>query len=141
MGIGWQMRVSIIFLGAVWPVLLNTIDGVRSLDPVVRDMARSYAIGPRDRILRVVLPAASPQIAAGMRASLSIGVVLMVASELLGSSEGIGYFLLQAQRQFRMADMWATMVLLGIVGYALNVAFQYVEHHVLAWHRLSRQRS
>ncbi|WEG08480.1 ABC transporter permease [Microbacterium horticulturae] len=137
-GIGIWMRVTIIVLGAIWPILLNTMDGVRALNPSYRDVAKSTRIRRRDWIFRIVLPAASPQIFSGIRASLAVSVVLMVASELLGSSAGIGYFILESQRQFSIPEMWSGMVLLGIIGYLLNVIFAIIEHGVLAWHRKSR---
>ncbi|MFT4084809.1 MAG: ABC transporter permease [Nocardioides sp.] len=138
LGIGLSMRVAVIVLGAVWPILLNTIDGVRGIHPGIIDVARSTHVSRADWIFRIVLPAASPQIFTGIRASLSVSVVLMVASELLGASSGIGYFILQSQRQFAIPEMWSGMVLLGILGYLLNVIFGRVEHRVLRWHRLSR---
>ncbi|WP_460772979.1 ABC transporter permease [Microbacterium sp. GXF7504] len=137
-GIGLEMRVTIIVLGAVWPILLNTMDGVRGVSPAMRDVARSVRLRKIDWIFRIVLPAASPQIFAGIRASLAVSVVLMVASELMGSSRGIGYFILEAQRQFSIPEMWSGMILLGLIGYVLNVLYGVVEHYVLAWHRLSR---
>lgn len=137
-GIGLEMRVTIIVLGAVWPILLNTMDGVRSIHPGIVDVARSTRISRRDWILRIVLPAASPQIFAGIRASLAVAIILMVASELLGASSGMGYFILESQRQFSLPEMWSGMILLGIIGYLLNVIFGLIEHRVLAWHRLSR---
>lgn len=138
MGIGLEMRVTIIVLGALWPILLNTVDGVRGVHPAVLDVAKAARISPTDRITRVILPAASPQIFSGIRASLAVAVILMVASELLGSTAGMGYLILEAQRQFSIPEMWAGMILLGIVGYLLNVIFGLVEHVVLAWHRESR---
>lgn len=138
LGLGLSMRVTVIVLAALWPILLNTIDGVRGIHPAVVDVARSTRISRADWILRVVLPAASPQIFTGIRASLSVSVVLMVASELLGTSSGIGYFILESQRQFSISEMWSGMLLLGVFGYVLNLIFGRVEHRVLAWHRLSR---
>jgi len=137
-GIDIWMRVTIIVLGAIWPILLNTMDGVRGLPPSYRDVAVSTRLRGRDWIFRIVLPAASPQIFTGIRASLAVSVVLMVASELLGSSSGIGYFILESQRQFSIPEMWSGMILLGIIGYLLNLIFAIVERRALAWHRLSR---
>ncbi|GMM97684.1 ABC transporter permease [Microbacterium luteum] len=137
-GIGLEMRVAIIVLGAIWPILLNTMDGVRAINPSVVDVAKSTRLRWTTWIFRLVLPAASPQIFTGIRASLAVAVVLMVASELLGSSRGMGYFILESQRQFSLPEMWSGMILLGIIGYLLNVIFARIEHAVLAWHRLSR---
>ncbi|APH46052.1 hypothetical protein BMW26_14605 [Microbacterium sp. 1.5R] len=137
-GIGQDMRITIIVLGALWPILLNTIDGVRGTPPAFVDVARSNRVRTVDWIFRIVLPNAGPQIFAGIRASLAVSVILMFASELLGASRGIGYFILQAQRQFSIPEMWSGMLLLGIIGYALNLILMVIEHHVLAWHRKSR---
>ena len=135
LGIGSEMKVALIMYGALWPILLNTVDGVRGIDSTVLDVARSYRLPLRLRIWRIVLPAASPQIITGMRTSLSIAITVIVFSEMIGSTEGIGYAILQAQRNFSIPEMWAGMLLLGIVGYLLNIAFRGVEHRVLRWHR------
>lgn len=137
-GIGQDMRVTIVVLGALWPILLNTIDGVRSVHPSVVDVARSNRVRPVDWVFRMVIPSAAPQIFAGIRASLAVSVILMFASELLGASRGIGYFILEAQRQFSLPEMWSGMILLGVIGYILNIILVLVERWALAWHRRSR---
>lgn len=138
MGIGPDMRVLIVVLGALWPVLLNTIDGVRGVHPALVDVARSNRLRPFDWVFRVVVPSAAPQIFAGIRASLAVSVILMFASELMGASQGIGYFILETQRQFSLPEMWSGMILLGIIGYSLNVILMLVERFALDWHRQSR---
>jgi ABC-type nitrate/sulfonate/bicarbonate transport system permease component len=122
----------------LWPVLLNTIDGVTGIDPTLRETARVYGVGGRDRLRRIVLPAASPQIFAGMRTSLSLALILMVISEMVASTNGIGFFVLQSQRSFAIPEMWSGILLLGLLGYALNLIFVVVERRVLAWHRGAR---
>jgi ABC-type nitrate/sulfonate/bicarbonate transport system permease component len=97
-----------------------------------------YGISGRDHLLRVTLPAASPQIFAGMRLSLSLALILMVISEMVASTNGIGYFVLQSQRAFAIPEMWSGILLLGILGYVLNAAFTLVERRVLRWHRGAR---
>jgi sulfonate transport system permease protein len=139
LGIGAETRISLIVFGTIWPVLLNTIDGVRSIDPAVRDVARSYRITRGRWLLRIVLPAASPQIIAGMRTALSIGITVMVFSEMLGTTNGIGFQILSAQRSFAVSHMWAGMIFLGILGYLLNLGFRGFEWAVLRWHRGMRR--
>jgi ABC-type nitrate/sulfonate/bicarbonate transport system permease component len=138
MGIGTSMKVFIIAFVCVWPVLLNAIDGVAGVDPVLRETARVYDIRLRDRIFKVVLPAAGPQIFAGMRTSLSLALILMVISEMVASTNGIGYFVLQSQRSFAIPEMWSGILLLGILGYVLNAIFLLVERRVLRWHHGAR---
>ena len=137
-GTGNNSKVFIIALGTVWPILLNTIDGVRGLESQQLDMARSYRIPPRSVLLHIILPAASPRIFAGMRTSLSIGIILMVISEMVASDNGVGYFILQSQRSFRIPEMWTGIVLIGLVGFVLNWLFLRVEARVLFWHRGAR---
>jgi ABC-type nitrate/sulfonate/bicarbonate transport system permease component len=138
LGVGNGMKVFIIAFVCLWPVLLNTIDGVAGVDPTLRETARVYDIGPVDRVLRVTLPAAAPQIFAGMRTALSLALILMVISEMVASTNGIGYFVLQAQRSFAIPEMWSGILLLGILGYVLNAVFLLVERRVLRWHRGAR---
>jgi ABC-type nitrate/sulfonate/bicarbonate transport system permease component len=138
LGVGTSMKVFIIAFVCVWPVLLNTVDGVAGVDPLLRETADVYGIGRRDRVLRVILPAAAPQVFAGMRTSLSLALILMVISEMVASTNGIGYFVLQSQRSFDMPEMWSGILLLGLLGYGLNAVFMIVERRVLRWHRGAR---
>jgi ABC-type nitrate/sulfonate/bicarbonate transport system permease component len=85
-----------------------------------------------------MLPAASPQIFAGMRISLSLALILMVISEMVASTNGIGYFVLQSQRTFAIPEMWSGIFLLGILGYVFNAGFILIERRVLRWHRGAR---
>lgn len=135
LGIGDGMKAAVIGFGAVWPILLNTADGVASVDSLQRDTARAYRIGFRDEVLRIVLPAAAPRIFAGLRISLSIAVILMVISEMIATVDGVGFALVQAQRSFRTLDVWAAIVVLGMIGFALNAALGAVEGRALRWHR------
>lgn len=135
LGIGDAMKVAMIAFGVVWPILLNTADGVGSVDPLQRDTGRAFRITNLDQLTRIVLPSAAPKIFAGLRVSLSIAVILMVISELYATVNGIGFELVQAQRSFRTLDVWAIIVLLGIIGYTLNAILAAIESHVLAWHR------
>ena len=136
---GWTAKVITIALGCLWPILLNTIEGVRSLDEVLRDTARSYRLGRVATAYHVVLRGASPRIATGARQALSIGVILMVISELFGASRGLGAAIVQFQRGFEIPQMWTGIILLGLLGVALSGLFRLVEHRALAWYRGQRQ--
>jgi ABC-type nitrate/sulfonate/bicarbonate transport system permease component len=137
-GVGNGMKVFIIAFVCLWPVLLNTMDGVNGVDPTLRETADVYGVRWWDRIWGVMLPAASPQIFAGMRTSLSLALILMVISEMVASTNGIGYFVLQSQRTFAIPEMWSGIFLLGILGYVLNAGFMLIERRVLRWHRGAR---
>lgn len=133
--IGNKQKVSFIAFFCLFPILLNTIDGVRAIEPTLIDTARSYGVSRLERIRRLVLPAALPQIVAGMRTSLSLAVIMMVLAEWFSSTNGVGYVLLDSKNTFQMVPMWATILLIGLLGYLLNVLFLLVERRVLAWHR------
>ncbi|ONK11969.1 ABC transporter permease [Streptomyces sp. MP131-18] len=137
-GAGNASKVFVIVLGAVWPILLNTIDGVRGVDPQALDMARAHRIPPGARIVRIILPGAGPRVFAGMRTSLAIAIILMVVSEMVASSNGLGYFVLEQQRSFAIPEMWTGIILLGVLGFVLNWIFLRVERRVLRWHRGAR---
>jgi len=141
LGVGNDSKIFIIAFVCVWPILLNAVDGVSGVDPTLVDTGRVYRIPARDRLRRVVLPAAAPQIFAGMRTSLSLALILMVISEMVASSNGIGYFVLQSQRSFAIPEMWSGIILLGLLGYAFNAVFLLVERRALAWHRGARAGS
>ncbi|WP_432559956.1 ABC transporter permease [Granulicoccus sp. GXG6511] len=137
LGTGDQMRVALIAFGTVWPVLLNTIEGVRGVRPLTIEAAKVFRIQPIGRLFRVILPAAGPKILAGIRTSLSLALILMVISEMIASSSGIGYQLVQAQRSFAILNMWASILLLAVLGYLLNLLLTVVERRILKWQRLS----
>jgi ABC-type nitrate/sulfonate/bicarbonate transport system permease component len=140
-GIGNTAKVVVIISGAIWPVLLNTVEGVRAVDEVLADTSRSYGITGVARLRRLVLPAASPQIVAGMRQALSISIILMVISEMFASSNGLGFAIVQFQRSFAIPEMWSGILLLGLLGFVLSLLFQLFERRSLRWyHGLRRSQ-
>lgn len=130
-----RQKVAFIAFFCVFPVLLNTIDAVRGIDPTLIDTARSYRVPWQQRVWRIVLPSALPQIVAGMRNSLALAVIMMVLSEYFSSSSGVGYQLLISKNTFQFGPMWAAIVLIGLLGYLLNALFLLLERRLLAWHR------
>ncbi|MFE7031731.1 ABC transporter permease [Streptomyces sp. NPDC057621] len=140
-GIGDTMKVVVIASGCVWPILLNTVEGVRAVDSVMSETARSYGITGVARLRYLVLPAASPQIFAGLRQALSIGIILMVISEMFAASNGLGFTIVQFQRGFAIPDMWTGILLLGLLGFVLSVVFRLVERRALGWYHGARDAS
>ena len=134
MGITDAMKVVVIVFGAVWPMLLNTIEGVRSTDSVMTETARSFALTRGERLRYLVLPAASPRIMAGVRQTLSVALILMVISEMFASSSGLGYRIVYFQRNYLIAEMWSGILLLGLIGVLLAAIFGFVERRVLRWY-------
>lgn len=138
-GIDDTMKVLVIVCGCIWPIVLNAVEGVRALDPVADETCRCYGVRGLSRLRVLVLPAASPQIVTGLRQSLSIAVILMVISEMIASTNGLGFTVVQFQRTFALPEMWTGIIVLGLVGVALSLLFRVVETRVLRWHAGQRQ--
>jgi ABC-type nitrate/sulfonate/bicarbonate transport system permease component len=134
MGFGDAMKITVIVAGAIWPILLNTVEGVKAVDPVLDDMCRTYRITGTARLRHFILPAASPQIVVGMRLGLSIGIVLMVISEMFAALDGLGSAIIYFQRSYEIPQMWSGVLMLGLFGFVLSMVFRLVERHVLGWY-------
>jgi ABC-type nitrate/sulfonate/bicarbonate transport system permease component len=134
LGITDTMKVVVIVSGAIWPILLNTIEGVRATDSVMTETADSYQITWRERLWFLVLPAASPRIMTGVRQGLAVALILMVISEMFASSSGLGYRIAYFQRNYLIAEMWSGILLLGLIGVLLAVLFGLAERRVLRWY-------
>lgn len=137
-GVGDSMKISLIVFICVWPVLLNTTNGIDETDATLIQTARSYSVRGWRRVTWLVVPAAAPRIFAGMRTSLAMAIILMIISEMSASTSGVGYFISQAQNTFAITDMWSGIVLLGLLGYVLNLLFTLVERRVLRWYFASK---
>ncbi|MBM9464539.1 ABC transporter permease [Aeromicrobium sp. YIM 150415] len=134
-GIGDLTKVAVIAFVCCWPIILNTRDGVRELDSTLLASASVYGISGVRRFVFIVLPAVSPRIFAGMRISLSIAILLLVTSEMVASTNGIGYFVFLAQQRFAVDAMWAGVILLGLLGVVLNFLLSAIERRALRWNR------
>jgi ABC-type nitrate/sulfonate/bicarbonate transport system permease component len=139
LGLGTSMKVFLIAFGAIWPVLVNTIAGVRDIDPQVIASVRALRIDPVRAFFLVRLPAASPLIFAGLRTSLGTALILVVIAELYASSSGIGFLIVNAQRNFDILGTWSGVLLLGLLGIVVNGVFLLFERRVMRWHIESRR--
>jgi ABC-type nitrate/sulfonate/bicarbonate transport system permease component len=133
LGLGNSTKITVIAFVCTWPIAVNTEDGVLSLDPTALATARSYQISGITRLRSIVLPAVAPRAFAGMRMSLTLAILMLVVAEMLGSTSGIGYFVMSSQQQYEIPEMWAGIILLGIIGFVLNGLFQLLENRILAW--------
>jgi len=143
-GIGDTMKVVVIAFGCVWPILLNTVEGVRAVDEVLADTCRAYRITGLARLRHLVLRSASPQVVTGARQALSIAIILMVISEMFAASSGLGFKIVEFQRTFAIPEMWSGILLLGLIGFLLSLLFRLVEHRILVWYhglRIAQRRS
>jgi ABC-type nitrate/sulfonate/bicarbonate transport system permease component len=127
-------RIAIIAFGCCWAVLLNAIDGARGVDPLQIDTGRVNRLGTMELLRRIVLPSALPQIFAGLRTALGIALIVMVFSEMIASTSGLGYQILTSQRRFLVPETYGGVLLIGLIGWAFSVLFLFVERRVLSWH-------
>ncbi|MCE9659058.1 MAG: ABC transporter permease [Burkholderiales bacterium] len=133
LGLSDAMIVFVVAFGSIWPVLLGAIHGFRSLEPRLVEVSRMLVLTPWQRAWKFQLPAALPDIFSGMRVSISIALIVTVASEMLSSQQGVGSLMLIAARSFRSADIFAGIIVLGGLGYLTNAAVQRLEDHLLRW--------
>ncbi|MEU8247676.1 ABC transporter permease [Nonomuraea sp. NPDC048916] len=130
-------KVSLIVYAAAWPILINTLYGVRDVDPVATETLRSFGFGPGSVIIRVSLPSAAPFIFTGIRLAASITLILAISVEyFVGGSGGIGAFLIQASTGIgsdAMVDVIATLVWAGAIGLAVNTVLQRAERRLFRW--------
>lgn len=133
-GLGAGPKMYTIAFACVFPILLNTIDGVRSIEPTIRRFGKVYRITPVRYFRRVVLPGALPQVFAGIRVALPIGVTVMVVSELYAANQGVGYYILNSSSTFHLTETWAGAVLVGIIGYLISIIFYRIERIPLRWY-------
>jgi ABC-type nitrate/sulfonate/bicarbonate transport system permease component len=133
LGIGAGMKITMVALAALFPVLINTLQGVRGVDPVLLATARTLGCSRLATIRKIILPASLPMILTGMRVSLSMGLVLVILAEMLAAESGIGFLILDLQRSFQVRPMYAWIAILAVVGLLLNVLFEMVEDRAVPW--------
>lgn len=132
--LGTVLEITTIALGCAWPILVQTIEGVRSVEPTLIDTSRAYRTGRLRHMWTVVAPAAAPKIVTGLRVSLGVALILMVIAEMRGgATSGLGFQLGFTAEQFEYSLTWACFVLLGIFGYLLNQLLLAADHRLLSW--------
>lgn len=135
LGIGETSKVAIIFWASFWPVLLSTISGVRQVDRLLIDSARSMGASQLFVFTKVVLPAASPSIFTGIRLAGTYCITALVAAEMIGAHSGLGFLTLNSQEVFQIPTMYAGILLLALLGLALNYVLALIERRLTRWRR------
>jgi ABC-type nitrate/sulfonate/bicarbonate transport system permease component len=138
LGLSEQMMVCVIALGAIWPILLATVHGFRSIDHRLREVALVMEMTTPAFIRKVALPAVTPEILAGVRISLAVALILTVVVEMQSGLPGMGRLILLAQRGYRAPDLYAGIVVLGVFGLLLNMLASRGERYVLRWRTVTR---
>lgn len=133
LGIGKATMIALVVLAGMFPVLISTYQGVRGLDPVLLETARTFQISRSRTIMSIILPASLPMILAGMRVALGLGLVLVILAEMLAAQEGIGFRILDLERSFQIRDMFAWIVVLVLLGAAMMKVFDVAERNLVPW--------
>jgi ABC-type nitrate/sulfonate/bicarbonate transport system permease component len=134
-GLSPSMVLSVVAFGAMWPVLLATIHGFASVEPRLKEVAGALQISRAAFIWKVGLPSAMPDILAGMRLSMTVSLIVAVVGEMIASQSGLGQAILLAARSFRASELFAGIVLLGLIGFVTNALLAVAERRLLRWQR------
>jgi len=132
-GIGEISKITMIFWVCLWPILLNTITGVKNVDELLIKSARSMGISGKEMFFKVVLPAASPGIFHGLKTSCATAFFMLIAAEMIGASSGLGWLVFNAQNNYQIPKLFATTVTISALGLSLNYLFTLLEHKVVSW--------
>lgn len=135
LGIGETSKIAIVTYACVWPILLNTVSGVRGVDPLLIRSARSMGLrGPR-LFAKVVLPAATPTIFTGIRLAGAVSILVLIAAEMVGAKAGLGYLINYAQFNFAIGDMYAGIITISAIGIAFNYGLLSAERRLSPWRK------
>jgi NitT/TauT family transport system permease protein len=140
-GIGEVSKVAIIYWGVQWPILLNTISGVKNVDPLLIKSARSMGASNFTIFFRVVIPASLPYIFTGARLSATTSILILIAAEMVGAKAGIGFLVFDAQQKFEIPRMYAGILLMSVLGFTANYLLLYLERRYTSWKQELMPRS
>jgi NitT/TauT family transport system permease protein len=137
LGLGETSKIAIIFYACSWPILLNTVSGVRTVDPLLIKSARSLGLGPLRLFQKVVLPAAVPTIFTGIRLAGAYSILILIAAEMVGAKAGLGYLINYAQYNFAVPDMYAGIITISAIGLIVNQLLIIAERRFSTWRTTS----
>jgi len=132
-GLGVSMYRFVIAYAVVWPIFINTLYGVRGVDRLLHDVARTSGVGRAGRLFRVTLPAALPSIATGIRLGATVALVLVVTTEFVQGTDGVGSYMQRQQVAVQLDELYAAVVLTALLGYLMNVGLRAAEHRFVFW--------
>lgn len=133
LGLGETSKVAIIFWVCQWPILFNTVTGIRNVDPALVKMARSLGISKFRMFYKILLPGSLPTVFTGIRMSAIFAFFILIGAEMLGATEGLGFLIHQAQSVFHMPRMWVGIVVVALLGIALNWLILQLEKRLTGW--------
>ncbi len=132
-GIGEISKIAVIYWGTQWPILLNTISGVKGVDPLLIKSARSMGSNDMSIFRKVVLPSSLPSIIVGLRLGATHAILVLVAAEMIGATSGLGYSIKNWEFNFMIPEMYAAVVTLALLGLITNYSLIYLERRTIKW--------
>jgi NitT/TauT family transport system permease protein len=132
-GIGEPSKMVLICWGAQWPILLNTITGVKTVDPLLVKSARSMNTSTLQIFFKVVFPAAFPSIFTGVRLAATHAILILIAAEMIGANKGLGYLVYDSQVRFEIPLMFAGIISLSLLGLGVNYLMVYLDNVINSW--------
>ena len=133
LGIGETSKITIVVYASVWPILYNTIGGVRGVDPLLVKSARSLGVGPLRLFQKVILPAATPTIFTGVRLGGAASILVLITTEMVGAKSGLGYLIINSQFNFQIPQMYAGIITVSAVGVVFNTLLRALERRFSLW--------
>lgn len=134
LGIGLEMKLFVIVFGCSWPILINTIDGVKGIEPMFLKTSNVLGFTKIKILKNVILPASLPSIFTGIKISLAISFILTITVEMIVGTNGIGYYIIDKERSFMFPEMYGGILCLGMIGIILNNFFHYIDKKINNWH-------
>ena len=135
LGIGEVSKISLLVYACTWPILLNTITGVQTVDPLLIKSARTMGLKPYQLFRKVILPASVPTIFVGIRLAGAISILALVAVEMFGAKAGLGYLIMYSQFSFEIPQMFVGILVITLVGLSFNYILIGLEKYFTAWKR------
>ncbi|MBD7968359.1 ABC transporter permease [Paenibacillus sp. Sa2BVA9] len=133
LGIGETSKISIVLFACTWPILLNTVNGVRNVDPLLVKSARSLGLAPIKLFIKVILPATLPSIFTGIRLAGASSILVLIAAEMVGAKAGLGYLINYTQYNFQIPEMYAGILTISALGLAINQGLVLLERRFSGW--------
>lgn len=139
-GIDDSMKIFVVAFACTWPILINTIEGMKNVDPIQIDTGKVFGMNEFEIIKDIKLPNAAPFIVSGMKISLAVSLALTITSEMVSGVDGLGLFILKTQGSFRIPEMYAGIITVALLGFSLHLIFVQAERKLLRWNRkMTRQ--
>jgi NitT/TauT family transport system permease protein len=139
LGIGEASKIAIVLYSCSFPILLNTVSGVRGTDPLLIKSARTMGLSQLQLFYKVILPSAVPTIFVGIRLAGAYSLVVLVAAEMIGAKAGLGYLIIYSQYNFQIPEMYVGIITIMLLGVSFNQVLSLIEKRLTRWNSAARE--